>query len=243
MYISADNQGNAQNLNAAYTRLRENKRADGQGSIYVFCSAKSRCGTSYVARNMALIAEQNITPGEQVLLIDMDIQNNTQSCYFFAPENQAYCGVASGPYDASFGVQPFWKVTPAMVGPDNENISDNHFMSLHKPATLSLMFTHFHWEHFRQGQNAHIQNARSFWHKLREHFSVIIVDTPALDRADIIGTVCSEADACILGSATRDAKSQGLTNIANHVQNLGAVCAGVILNQPPIQTTHYGGAL
>lgn len=243
MYSSADTGGNAHNLSAAYTKLRTNKRADGQGSIYVFCAAKSRCGTSYVARNMALIAEQALMPGEQVLLVDMDIQNNAQSGYFFAPENQPYYGLPTGPYDASFDVQTFWKITPTIVGNGSENESDNHFMSLHKPAALSMMFTHFHWEHFRQGQNVHIQNARGYWHKLRQHFSVIIIDTPALDRADIIGTVCPEADACILVSASQDAQSQNLTDIANHVQGLGGTCAGVILNQPPIQTTNYGGAL
>ena len=243
MYSSADTGGNAHNLSAAYTRLSTNKRADGQGSIYVFCSAKSQCGTSYVARSMALIAEQNLMPGEQVLLVDMDIQNNAQSSYFFAPENQTYYGLPSGPYDASFDVQTFWKVTPAIVDNDGENKSDNHFMSLHKPEALSMMFTHFHWEHFLQGQNVHIQNSREYWHKLRQHFSVIIIDTPALDRADIIGTVCPEADACILVSTNQDARSQSLTDIATHVQSLGGTCAGVILNQPPIQTTNYGGAL
>ncbi len=243
MPTPADIGGNAHNLSQVYAQLSQEKRADGQGSLYVFCAAKSRCGTSYVARNMAMIAQQSLPRGGQVLLIDMDIQNNAQSAYFFSPESQASYGAPTGPYDAGFGEMPFWKVTPAVVGVDGENVSSSHFMSLHAVTDPSIMFTHFHWEHFRQGQNVHIQNARNYWHKLRQHFAVIIVDTPAIDRSDILETICPEADANILVCANNDACSQSLTSVANRLQGMGARCAGVILNQAPLATGNYGGAI
>lgn len=243
MYASADIGGNTQNLIAAYRQLGAEKRVDGQGSIYAFCAANSRCGTSYVARNMAIIAGESLLQGEQVLLVDMDIQNNAQSGYFFSSESQTRFGAPTGPYDASFGESPFWKVTPSMVEQGGEQITGAHYMSLHSLTNPAVMFTHFHWEHFRQGQNVHIQNARNYWHKLRQHFAVIIVDTPALDRADIIETICPEADATILVSASNNARSQSLTDASNRLQNMSAVCAGVILNQAPLQTTNYGGPL
>jgi len=231
-----------QSLQNAYQDLSRERRADGRGCIYVFASPVTGEGTSYVARNMAMIAAESAPVGGQVLLVDMDIRNNAQSAYFFAPDTQSMLGVPEGPYDASFGTAPFWRVTPSMVNEQGQNITDSHFMSLHMLSGASLAFTHFHWEQFRDGQSVHLQSARAYWHKLRDHFSAIFVDTPALDRADILNTVCQEADANILVSSTPTSNTQSLTDASNKITALGARCAGVILNDGPTSLPGYGGA-
>lgn len=229
-----------QNLRSAYAALSANPRADGRGSLYVLCAAQSGCGTSHVARNLALIAaakEQNETQmGGQVLLVDMDIQNNAQSAYF---AGQMQYGQTEGPFDASFDQTPFWRVTPSMVDEQGQSISQSRYMSLHVLPNAPLAYTHFHWEALRQGQNVHIQNTRDYWHTLRNHFSAIFVDTPALDRADILDAIVPEADANILVSKAEDAQAQSLTDAASKIEEYGATCAGVILNDIPTQA-QYG---
>ncbi len=232
---------NSQSLHTAYQTLAAEPRADGRGSIYVFTAAQTGVGTSFVAREMAMIAAQGLTSGEQVLLLDMDISQNSQSAYFSSPENQARLGAANGPYDACFGAVPFWQVTPTMVGENGRNISDSHFMSLHIVEAQALAYTDFHWEHFRDGHSVQLQNSRDYWNKLRDHFSAIFIDTPALDRSDILSTIVGEADASILVSSTSMSKDAGLGAAHSRITSLGGSCAGVILNDGPQQFAEYGG--
>lgn len=217
-------------LRGVYQQLAADSRADRKGKIYAFTSPKTGSGTSYIARQMALIAAEEIEADQHVLILDMDIQNNAQSGHFFAQETQTYYGAPTGPYDATFGTVPFWSVTPSSVNEHGQNITDTHFMSLHIVERAGVSFSHFHWERFKDGQNVHIQNARPYWHALRNHFSAIFVDTPALDRANVLGTVCPEVDTNILVSATTDAQDQSLSDLMKNITEKGGTCAGVILN-------------
>lgn len=234
---------NSQILRAVYQQLSQDKRADGRGAIYAFTAAQTGVGTSFTAREMALIAAQDAPNGQQVLLIDMDISKNSQSGYFLAQDSQNHFGAPSGPYDACFGTKPFWQVTPSMVGENGENISDSNFMSLHIIEAISLAFTAFHWENFREGQTVQLQNSRDYWHKIRDHFSAVIIDTPALDRADILSTVVAEADTSILVASTATSKDAALGAAHTRITSLGGRCAGVILNDGPMPLAEYGGAL
>jgi len=217
-------------LRGVYQQLASDARPDGKGKIYAFTSPKSGAGTSYVARSMALIAASETKADQHVLILDMDVAYNAQSAHFFAQETQAQYGTPTGPFDATFGTVPFWNVTPSSVNEHGQNITNTHFMSLHMVDRAGISFSHFHWERFQEGQNVHIQNARPYWHALRDHFSAIFVDTPALDRANILATVCPEVDTNILVSATADAQDQALSNLMKSIKEKGGNCAGVILN-------------
>ncbi len=232
---------NAQNLQSVWQDLSKDKRVDGRGAIYAFTSPSTGVGTSYVARTMALLAGAHLHSEKQVLIVDMDIQNNAQSNWFLSPEAQVQYGSPIGPYDACFGTVPFWRVTPSMVDDHGQNLTDSHFMSLHTVDAAHITVTRFQWEQFRQGQNVHIQNARAYWHKLRDYFSAIFVDVPALDRADIISSICPEADSTILVCATQDAQSQALGDAYRKITSLNGHCSGVIFNETPAQFSGYGG--
>jgi len=234
---------NAQNLQLAWQGLSQNKRADGRGSVYVFTSPASKAGTSFVTRSMALIAAAALPKDKQVLIVDMDIQSNAQASWFFAPQALSQYGNPEGPYDACFGTAPFWRVTPAMVDDAGLSLTDSHFMSLHMVSAANVAFTCFQWERFRQGQTAHIQNARGYWHSLRQRFGAIFVDTPALDRADIISTVCPEADSTILVSTAREAHAKSLGDAYVKIGAMAGRCAGVILNELPNHRTGHEGSL
>lgn len=222
-----------ENLRGVYQQLAADTRPDGKGKIYAFSSPRTGAGTSYIARNMALIAASQTQADQHVLILDMDLQNNAQSAYFFAHENLKRYGTPTGPFDAAFGTVPFWRVTPASVDENGQAITDTHFMSLHMVESAGISFSHFHWERFRDGQNVHIQYARPYWHVLREHFSAVFIDTPALDRANILASVCPEVDMNILVSATAHANDQALSDTMRSIKEKGGRCAGVILNDGP----------
>jgi len=238
-----DTRSNAQTLQIAWQGLSKDKRADGRGSVYVFTSPTSKVGTSFVTRSMAMIAAAELPKDKQVLIVDMDIQSNAQAGWFFAPQVQAQYGQPEGPYDACFGTVPFWRVTPSVVDDNGQSMTDSHFMSLHVVDAMNIAFTCFQWGEFRQGQTAQIQNVREYWHNLRQYFGAIFVDTPALDRADIISTVCPEADSTILVCASQDAQSKPLGDAYMKIGTMAGRCDGVILNEIPHQYTGHEGSL
>ncbi|MCF6274442.1 MAG: hypothetical protein L3J05_01595, partial [Robiginitomaculum sp.] len=77
------------------------------------------------------------------------------------------------------------------------------------------------------------------WHKLRECFSAVFVDIPALDRADIVSSICPEADSSILVCAPQDANSRALGAAYEKITSMNAQCSGVIFNETPAQNSGY----
>ncbi len=209
------------------------------GQLITLFSPRSGVGTSYVTRELAMVAARRT--GERVLIVDMDIQRSAQSSYFFSPEAEHLHGVPQGPYDASFGMVPFWRVTPSMVDENGGIMTDAHFMSLHIADGANLAFTQFHWEKFRRGQTVHIQAAHEYWQVLRQHFKTIFVDLPALDRSDILSTICAEADQNIIVSSQAEAGSRLIGDVYSKVKALNGECAGLVINELPRGAALYGG--
>lgn len=226
-----------EDLRRAYQSLVSQRGSDGHGGIYVFAGVKTGAGTSYIARNMAMLASETVADDRQVLIMDMDLQNNSQSTFFTAPENQTNFSAPQGPYDATFGAVPFWRVTPSAVNEHGQSASDHSFMSLHMVSPIGggapISFSQFHWDYFRPGQTVHIVNASPYWQMLRTHFAAIFIDVPALDRADVLSAVSMDANATVLVASSADAQDQAVADGYERVRSLGANCAGVILNDVP----------
>ncbi len=238
-------QSNARSLQNAWQSLSVSERPDGRGAVYAFFAGQSGCGTSWVVRNMAHIAALKpagaMGTNRRVLIVDMDLQNSAQAGWFFSPEGVARYGQPQGPYDAAFGMEPFWRVTPAMTGADGLPLNNGNFMSLHTTPYANLAFTLFHWEKFLPGQNVHILNARAYWHELRSQFSTILIDLPALDRTDILGSVCPEVDSTILVSAAASVNAPENGQAHRRILETNGRCAGMILNERPTHNLAHGG--
>lgn len=232
---------NTQQLGQVFQTLCAQPRADGGGQIFVVASHRSKAGTSYVARNLALCAATRKTAQKRVLLLDGDIQNNAQSKNLFAPEACSVYGQPTGPYDGTFGQIPFWMVTPARVDAYGQSTNDAQFVSLHILPKNDLAFTHFHWQHLHPNQSVMIRHVRQYWHTLRALFSYVIVDIPAFDRAQYFDEICAEADATVLISGSGETRSADLVNVYNQLKAHGCQCAGLIVNDVPISPPHYGG--
>ena len=72
-----------ENLRGVYQQLAADARPDGRGKIYAFLSPRTGAGTSYIARNMAMIAASQTQADQHVLILDIDncLINGTQIYY------------------------------------------------------------------------------------------------------------------------------------------------------------------
>ena len=215
----------------AARRLLAAQRVDGTGSIIAVCAARSGAGTSYVARELALAMAAG---GASVLIADMDIGKCDQTeALCFGQSGQAY-GPVQGPYDATYGVQPFWQVTPTAAGSDTQS----RFGALYQLPQRNLTVTGFLWENVRDGQTVQITRAPQYWDALRNRYHAIFIDVPAPDRSDAGATVFGYADSTVLVTpSTQDFDNQTVLGI---VASAGGTCAGVIVNTVPAQFAQSG---
>ncbi len=233
---------NSQTLAKVWQNLSAGIAGD-KGSIFAFVSPQSGNGTSYIVREMALLAakQAQTSQSKPVLVIDMDIQNSAQAEYFFSNNAISEFGTPNGPYDASFGKRGFWRIIPSVVGEDGQVLTDSHFMSLHILPNLPLGFSNFHWEKFMRGQSVQIAEASDYWQALRQNFSAIFVDLPALDRSDILKTISPEADQNILITNPDHANLRPIGDLYAKLKAMNAKCAGMIINELPRSGALYGG--
>lgn len=213
------------------TQLCQETRADGHGQVVAIVSPHTGSGTSYVSRNLAILAAEHYGAyGQRVGLIDLDFSQQAQSAYFQTAGAQSKHGAVHGPYDATFGETPFWQVSPDSVAEDGSRQGDGLYCCLHLVADTGLAFTQFQWAQVKQGQAVHVVHVREYWHKIREHFALVIIDAPAFDRSDTAMTVISEADQTAIVNLTQRSTDPENADLASRIAAAGGQCAGMILN-------------
>lgn len=212
-------------LSAAFAEIVRTSRADGRGRIFAVSSGLDGAGTSYVARNLALAAAAS---GFSVCLADMDLSNSAQYAAFSDPQMQAQYGALEGPYDAAFGADPFWNISPSIVNEHGVRETNGAYMGLHLVGQTGLCVTQFLWDKLKPGQSVHIGEARGYWNALRDRYAMSFIDVPATGRSEVGMTVFGEVDGTIMitDSAQNTANNQMLSSIS---QSRGQ-CIGAILN-------------
>lgn len=206
-------------------------RVDGRGPVIAVTAAYDRVGTSYVARNLALLAAQHYAPfGQRVALVDLDLTQQSQSGFFSDPMQQSTFGPMQGPYDATFGKTPFWQVSPDGVDADGNRISAARYGALFLVGDTGLTVTKFNWEEIKDGQNVHLVASRDYWHALRDQFAVVIVDTPSFARADTALTVIPEADKTVIVCDSARVADPAQKALFDKIAEHEGRCAGMVVN-------------
>lgn len=227
---------NTHPLLSVLSQLCTPARADGRAPVIAVTSTHSGVGSSYVARNLSLLAAAHYQPfGHRAALIDLDLGQQSQTEFFENPGQHAVYGALNGPYDATFGVAPFWQVSPDGLDSDGNRKSAAIYGSLHLVGQTGLAVTRFNWTEVKDGQSVHIQEARDYWHALRDQFAVVIVDTPAFDRGDTALTVTTEADKTIIVCDAARAADPAQKALSDKITENGGRCAGLVVNTLPIQ--------
>jgi len=100
-------------------------------------------------------------------------------------------------------------------------------------GSTALAVTEFRWSEIKAGQSVHIRHAREYWHGLRDQFGMVIVDTPAFDRADTALTVVGEADKTVLICSPDTAKLPAQKLLSDRINAAQGRCAGLVINEGP----------
>lgn len=219
-------------LQTVLSQLCSPARGDGRGHVIALTSANTGAGTSYVARNLALLAAQHYGPyGKRVALVDLDLSQQA-NIEFFKHSTGQY-GDIQGPYDATFGTTPFWQVSPDGVDEFGRRKSASLYGGLHLIGQTGLVVTEFRWSEVKPGQNVHITQARDYWHAMRDEFAVVIIDTPAFDRLDIALTVVGEADKTVIVCAPDTSRLPSQNDLAAKIAAENGNCVGLVINEGP----------
>jgi len=211
-------------LRSVLSGIYGHNREDGLGKIVQITSAQSGVGTSYVARNLALLASSDLAPsGQRVALIDYDLAQMAQSQYFFAPQR---LNDVSGPYDASYGQSGFW-AAQNIQGKSRE-ISDlcAFYLDNHTGLAVSTFLT----DRLFGGETIALRHAANYWQNLRRHFAFVMIDTPAIDRANEALNLAPIANTTILVAEAETANDPMHESAKNAILNSGGRYEGVLLN-------------
>jgi len=210
-------------------------------SLNVLTSPFSSNGTSYVARDLALLAAQHYQPqGHRVALIDYDLNKQSQTMYFETLGSKNIHGSLLGPYDATFGQKPFWQISPDIIS-GVERTADSTVCNLFLVGDTGLAITHFNWDSVKSGQTVHITKSTEYWQALRQNFACIIVDCPAFDRSDVALNVIPDADNVIFVSSEDNKNHSAHKDLAETLKQSGKACKGLIVNtgaQAPTTARH-----
>lgn len=215
-----------------FNQLRAGPRADvtnaDTGQLILMSSAHSGAGTSYAARAIALAAAAHFMPlGQRVLLLDYDLYKQTQL------QALMQMGVVNGPYDASFGVTPFWQIR-AGLHQDSPELPAASYASLYLVEARALAVTAFRWDQIGANQSVNIISSPDYWAALRQNFGMIIIDAPALDRSNMCTALYPHMDNVAITARPENANSPQTLQMAQDIQtynpNSTGVFSGLILN-------------
>lgn len=215
----------APDFKQALGQIVRTSRADGRGRVFAVCAGEDKQGTSYCARGLSLAAAHL---GFECLLVDMDITQNTQFEAVTSPDVIRDFGQMNGPYDASLGQDPFWRVSPSAMTDNGQRESDAAFAALHMLGHGQLSVTRFLWDKIKPGQTVHIAQARPYWHAARDKYALTFIDIPSTARSQAGGTVFGEADGTVL--VATDSRSASAKDMLAKVNAAGGTCVGIILN-------------
>ncbi len=219
-------------LQSVLASLCAPERGDGRGPVIALTASDTGVGTSYVARMLALLAAQHYAPySQRVALIDMDVTQQSQIAFF--RETSSQFGEVQGPFDATFGENPFWQVSPDGIDDFGRRKSASLYGGLNLIGQTGLAVTEFRWSEVKQGQSVHICAARNYWHALRDQFALVIVDTPAFDRADTALTVVPEADKTVIVCAPDTAQQPSQKALSERIEAEQGRCVGLVINEGP----------
>jgi len=217
-------------LRSILSGIYRHNQQQGLGKIVQITAAKSGDGTSYVARNLALLASSDLAQsGQRVALIDYDTSQRAQSQYFFAPQR---INGMSGPYDASYGQSGFWAAQDRQG--QSREISDlcAFYLDGHTGLAVSTFLT----DRMFDGETIVLRQVLEYWQNLRRHFAFVIIDSPAMDRWHEALTLAPLVDTTVLVAEAERANDPTHEMAKQAILNAGGRYEGLLLNAgAPVQ--------
>lgn len=164
-------------------------------------SQRPRDGRSFIAANLAIVFSQQ---GQRTLLIDANLRQPIQASWFHTQRSAGLAGLLSkrSGLEAmeSFNALPGLRVLPAGVAPPNPQ----ELVSM--PALGQLL------------------------EQVRDHFDVVLIDTPAADTFSDAEIIAARAGAALLVARKNRSPLRGASDLTRRMQDVGVAMVGSVLN-------------
>jgi len=164
-------------------------------------SQRPRDGRSFIAANLAIVFSQQ---GQRTLLIDANLRKPIQASWFHTQRSAGLAGLLSkrSGLEAmeSFNALPGLRVLPAGVAPPNPQ----ELVSM--PALGQLL------------------------EQVRDHFDVVLIDTPAADTFSDAEIIAARAGAALLVARKNRSPLRGAGDLTRRMQDVGVAMVGSVLN-------------
>jgi chain length determinant protein tyrosine kinase EpsG len=164
-------------------------------------SQRPRDGRSFIAANLAIVFSQQ---GQRTLLIDANLRQPIQASWFHTQRSAGLAGLLSkrSGLEAmeSFNALPGLRVLPAGVAPPNPQ----ELVSM--PALGQLL------------------------EQVRDHFDVVLIDTPAADSFSDAEIIAARAGAALLVARKNRSPLRGASDLTRRMQDVGVAMVGSVLN-------------
>ncbi|HLI67296.1 MAG TPA: sugar kinase [Caulobacteraceae bacterium] len=192
-----------------------------------FVAATTGEGASTVAREFAFFASRRARRG--VWLVDVDLMN--------APQHRAVAadpgryGLLGRQSAASPDGSAFFTVQPPTRAPDGQPWPDGRFLAAHPVGGSKLWVTRFRREALSADQAPHILPTEAYWAALKRFAELIVVDSPAPDRAASAVTLAPCMDSTVIVVAADSPDTDAPAALRDAIAKAGGRCAGLVFNR------------
>ncbi|HEY3694557.1 sugar kinase [Phenylobacterium sp.] len=209
--------------------------AQGRPRVIQVVAARQGEGTSTVARELALYASMGAR--RSVWLVDMDLLASPQHAVIRSdPGRYGALGeaVAATP-DGSM----FFTVQPGARTSEGKPWPDAGYLAAHRVGLGRWWATRFRREVLRAGQTVHVLARGDYWHAMRNHAEVVIVDCPAADRSQAAVTIAPYMDQTVLVVAADQADVKPPAVLRDAVAGAGGAVSGLFFNRATVSTPRF----
>jgi Mrp family chromosome partitioning ATPase len=196
---------------------------EGEGLIVQFIGSRKGEGTSTVARAFARVAMNHING--DVLLLNLDLNDNTQALHFHKIGQSLGLGGLSQPLPTSLQTDQLVRIA---THPDRDPSIDQ-LMTLHRVGTSRLVINRF--SNSPQIARAKIINERKFWQDAKKEFLLTVVDSPALSDSPDGIVVSQYMDSVIMVVEAETTRMPVAENLKSNLLGQGANITGFIFNK------------
>jgi protein-tyrosine kinase len=174
---------------------------DPRRRLLAVVSQRPRDGRSFVAANLAVAFSQQ---GQRTLLIDANLRKPQLGAWFHTGHSAGLAGILSNRAGLevveSIRALPGLNVLPAGASPPNPQ----ELVSM--PAFGTLL------------------------EQVREHFDVVLIDTPAVDGVSDAEIIAARAGASLMVVRKNRSPLRGVSEVARRLQDTGVAVVGTMLN-------------
>ena len=191
------------------------------GGVVLMLGARAGDGISELSVGLAQLAAGRVP--NAAWLVDLDLYGNRHIRAL-----QADGVPLAGPFDMSFGHQPFWQVGPKLPGKPQRN---DAIVGL-RVDDSRLFVSQFNRAAVGEGQTVRLAPAPQYWDAVRARIDLTIIDAPPLEQSRAGLAMIKDADGVVLVVNGHGGDPSDSAEIRDEIVARGGRCLGVVVTKP-----------